>query len=429
MTQGPQEPSRTQSRRALEALRSGVPSRDAVGQLGCNHPDIEARFDTLLADVSKSTTSGAQARGLLVSGDFGSGKSHLLHYLEHRAIARGFACSKVVISKETPLSDPPKLFRAAAAELRVPGRVGTGLVNVAYALDARSDPFDSFFRWTDPAQSGLPAQFAGSLYVFQHGGDGEFRDRVVRFWSGDPLTRSELSQKLRLLGQQATYRLVALPHVRRLALDRFRFASRLIVAAGHRGWILLVDEVELIGVYSFMQRARAYAEVARLLGRLDDSDDGVFPGLGSVLAITTDFDPAIISGERYGKNDAEMIGGRLRASPRDDDHILATRAERGMRTIRNDAERVPRLTADAIQRTYERIRGMYHVAFGWQPPALAEPPRIEGTPVMRQFVRRWITEWDLQRLYPADRPDVELHPLAEPGYAEDPDLGTPDEHE
>src|SRR4051794_575497 len=98
-------------RRTIEALRSGVPNRDAVYELGSSQDEIEARFDELLADVSQKGGN----RGLLVGGDFGTGKSHLLEYLQHVASAQRFVASKIVISKETPLHDPVKVYRTAIA--------------------------------------------------------------------------------------------------------------------------------------------------------------------------------------------------------------------------------------------------------------------------------------------------------------------------
>ena len=70
------------SRLALEALRSGVPNRAAVRLLGCNQPQVEQRFTAMLDEVTDTDKSQGIAQGLLVSGDFGSGKSHLLVHLE-----------------------------------------------------------------------------------------------------------------------------------------------------------------------------------------------------------------------------------------------------------------------------------------------------------------------------------------------------------
>ena len=43
--------------------------------------------------------------------------------------------SKIVISKETPLHDPVKVFRTAAATAIVPGRRGPALAEIANGLD------------------------------------------------------------------------------------------------------------------------------------------------------------------------------------------------------------------------------------------------------------------------------------------------------
>ena len=90
-------------RRALEALRNGVPNRDAVERLGCNQPRAEGDFTKLLNRITDVESLPEGALGMLVSGDFGAGKSHLLTHLQHQALSSGFVCSKVAISKETPL--------------------------------------------------------------------------------------------------------------------------------------------------------------------------------------------------------------------------------------------------------------------------------------------------------------------------------------
>src|SRR4029079_12642718 len=92
----------------------------------------------------------SQSKGILVSGDFGSGKSHVLRYLQHVALEEGFACSSITVSKETSLADSVRVFRAAAAEIRVPGALGKGLGNVAAALrgaGAKRPTYLSFFEW------------------------------------------------------------------------------------------------------------------------------------------------------------------------------------------------------------------------------------------------------------------------------------------
>ncbi|MFQ5915990.1 MAG: hypothetical protein ACE5JS_22680, partial [Nitrospinota bacterium] len=71
------EQSRVESRRAIEALRAGVPNRYAVRELGCAQARIEEEFVRRLDETRDGLIQGRQASGLLVGGDFGTGKSHL----------------------------------------------------------------------------------------------------------------------------------------------------------------------------------------------------------------------------------------------------------------------------------------------------------------------------------------------------------------
>ena len=106
--------------RAIEALRAGVPNRDVVRELGCSQPAIESRFSELMNAMKENATEEPANEGILFAGGFGAGKSHLLEYLQHVALANNFVCSRVVISKETPLYDTAKVYRAARKPLPKP---------------------------------------------------------------------------------------------------------------------------------------------------------------------------------------------------------------------------------------------------------------------------------------------------------------------
>ena len=85
MSAGPQT---VDYRRALEALRNGVPNADAVRVLGSNQENVEQHFLERLASMEEAVAGERQVRGLLVEGGFGTGKSHLLKYLQDKAVFR-----------------------------------------------------------------------------------------------------------------------------------------------------------------------------------------------------------------------------------------------------------------------------------------------------------------------------------------------------
>jgi hypothetical protein len=57
------------------------------------------------------------------------------------------------------------------------------------------------------------------------------------------------------------------------------------------------------------------------------------------------------------------------------------------------------------------VRALHALAFAWQPPDLGTGELLSTTRI-RQYVRRWINEWDLKRLYPEYRPDITVGDLA-----------------
>ncbi len=407
--------SRMSSWRAIEALRAGVPNRDAVKGLGCSQPGIEERFRLQLSALKEGIEQGSTAQGTLIAGDFGSGKSHLLEYLQHVALENGFVCSKVVISKETPLYDPAKVFNAAIQSAVLPDRAGSALVGIAGRLDYNSPAYASFYRWVNDPGNGLSARFAATVCVYEKGKgerNPEVSNRIIQFWSGSRIGTAELRGWLRELGELATYRIDKVP-VRDLARQRYQFIPRLAIAAGYHGWVLLVDEVELIGRYSLRQRAKSYAEVARLLGGLEGA--GV-PGLTGVLTITREFESVVLD----QRNDEEKIPARLNAAGGHEETLLSAQAERGMQLIRRS--KVPLVnpvdTETTIQGICSKCRDLYARAYDWEPPQNCHWDR---TRIIRQHIKRWINEWDLMRLYPQYTPVTEVAEM-KPDLSEQPEI-------
>ena len=385
------------ARRALEALRAGVPNRDAVTALGSIQQGVEDRFSELLGAV-RAVPDGPAPGGMLIGGGFGTGKSHELEHLGHLAASEGFVVSKVVISKETPLHDPAKVYRAAIESAKVPGRPGSAIDEIAAGLATGSDAYAELYRWAHQDHAPVDSRFAATLFLFEHArGDEELVDRIVRYWAGDPIPVADLRRRLKEAGASAAYRLAKVSE-RDLSRQRFRFVSRLARAAGHAGWVLLLDEVELIGRYTWLQRAKSYAEIARWVR--GDRDDPAGP-LAAVLTTVDDFETQVL----VGKNDVELVPKRLRAKGSADDELLAGLAEAGMRILEREQVPLQPPGREELDRTYRQLEAIHGEAYGWDPPEVAGLERLPSNR-MRQYVRAWIYEWDLRRLDPSYRPEI-----------------------
>ncbi|GAC1441190.1 MAG: hypothetical protein NVSMB55_08260 [Mycobacteriales bacterium] len=406
-------PDQVRQRRAVEALRSGVPSWDAVAALGSGQAEAEDRFAELL-----KRTAGAQAGGLLVGAGFGAGKSHLLLHLTHLAVEQGFAVSTVVISKETPLHDPAKVFLAAVESLTGPGRSSAVLADAADALDPDSPQYVELTRWAN-GHGGPDSRFAATLLLHQRlrgaelAGSDETVDGLVRFWAGDPIRVPELRRSLKDVGAGGEFVFGPVPG-RELARQRFGFAARLLRAAGYAGWVVLFDEVELIGRYSLLQRARSYAELARWVdGGLSDRA----APLAAVLAFTDDYEAAVL----VGKDDRTVVPGRVRDKQTPEWDEIAGLAEKGMRHLSRDLLLLEAPDAGELDRAYAVLKDLHGAAYGWSPPDVPGLERL-GATRMRQYVRAWINAWDLIRLDPSYTPETSVVEIAST-YDEQLDLG------
>ena len=391
---------RLRHRRAIEALRSGVPNADAVLALGSGQAAAEDAFTDHLA-----AAEDGHRRSMLVTGGFGEGKSHLLTHLALLAGQSGFVVSTVVVSKETPLHDPAKVLRAAVGSAVAPGGVHEVLGEAAAALDPESTAYAGLLRWLHAPGTELDERFAASLFLLERlrqgaaGVDEELGDTLVRFWSGDPLPMPVLRRALRAVGAGKRYAFAPVK-ARELARQRLAFLPRLLRAAGWSGWVVLLDEVELIGRYSVLQRARSYAELARWLdGDTADSDEPVV----AVAAITDDYEAAVLT----GKHDRDVVPTKLRDKQTPEHDELAVLAEAGMRHIERDALRLVAPDAAELDRAYTTLRQLHGLAHDWSPPDVAGLERL-GTTRMRQHVRAWINEWDLVRQDPHYTPSTQV---------------------
>ena len=389
-------------RRAIEALRNGVPNSDAVRLLGCNQPKAESHFNELAGEAANAAAPGESLNGMLVAGEFGTGKSHFLTHLQERALDLGFVCSKVTISKETPLFYPDRVFKAAVEGARVPGHKGRLVEELDLASKIDEPSYRQFFGWVayEAEYRQLNGLFRACLVAYQESRDLDIKSRIEGFWGGDRIIATDVKKELRRLGRRDACVFRA-PRLADLPPQRLRFMLEMIKGAGYKGWVLLLDEIELLSTYTPLQRGKAYAELARWMGL---SKQDPFPGMVCVGAVTEDFAIATVSPDGK-KKDWDYIPEKLRVRPRLE--ALAPLAEKGMSMLLKESFALDVPTPSELRDSLERVRQLYSDAYAWNAPEI----ELSGHSVgfqrrMRYKVRSAINQWDLQRLDPTARPET-----------------------
>ena len=406
-----------ETRTAVEALRAGVPNRAAIRAMGTEQTAVEHAFEAALGSV---WDAGAAGPGIGVAGGFGTGKSHMLGYLAVVAAQQSFVVSRVVVSKETPLSHPGHVLAAALRDAALPDRPDDPVAACLTILRERPQALEQLETAVSAVEAGFPPAFppvfAACVFLLRRAGLApEMLRRIGRLWSGAKVSTPAIRQALSAAGAGRMFPLKPVPAAE-MAGHLIRFVPLLFRAAGYGGWCILLDEVELIGRYTPLQRALAYAGLARWLG-LDAASR--VPGIVSAYAITDDFAAAVIN----ARMDGEKLPERLQLKGRDAEAALALA---GIAHIERTVQRHRLLppTPDDLAACHDKVQRMYEVAYAWSPPALPPPERTSSR-TMRQYIKGWITQWDLLRL---DGREVRLvsQEIAS-NYAEDASLTEPPE--
>ena len=117
-----------------------------------------------------------------------------------------------------------------------------------------------------------------------------------------------------------------------------------------------------------------------------------FPGIVTAYAITDDFVTAVIN----ARQDSEKLPERLTLKGRSAEATLALSTIRHIeRTVLQNRLLPP--TLNELTACHDKLQRLYSAAYEWTAPPLP-PPERTATRTLRQYIKGWITQWDLRRL-------------------------------
>lgn len=302
---------------AVRRLRSGVVPSSQLTRLSVGCDDIHAFAErSLLALLNGETVFPT-----FVSGEWGTGKSHMLSYVRMLAAGTGIVTAAIDLNaRVAALNYPQRLLAIVARSLRVGDRVGLREIMTDVLADEGGRRQLAAFIGSKSAGdlgsalSSLLAAAEGNAVI------GTLDHPAWRILAGADLSWSDHSSK------------------REKALDRFAVLAALFRALGLGGLVLILDEAETIDqLWNVRSRSSAYATLGRLLRE---------PAIWCVLGTTDRFDRTI---ERdlaveVGRDAAWFLG------------IWRRRAE-GLTTPPKIDARNGRLLAERICALYEDAYG------------------------------------------------------------------------
>jgi hypothetical protein len=174
------------------------------------------------------------------------------------------------------------------------------------------------------------------------------------------------------------------------------FIAQLFKTLGYSGWVVLIDELELIRLTpGKIQKGKSYAELANWLGL-----DNMRPASGLVVigCMTSGYVNELLRWSATGANELDEIPEAMTNSV--SGYHLASAAFAGMTFLDEcDSDRELSLKTPsnaALQRVQNIVRAAYERCYTSNVTAI--PITSVGIEPLRIHIRRWIVTWDLERM-------------------------------
>jgi hypothetical protein len=389
-----------EARHLIEALRSGVPSRKVGRYFSSARPELMRQ---ITAALEKTRESGEPA-GLIVAGKYGEGKTHLLHTVMDMAHDNNMVVSLLSLSKETPLDKLHLLYPKLMAGTYLPGRPQPGLASIFENMTANSPAATEMLLYSAKHLQSDKLYFLLRSYLGTEDADERFT--LLADLEGDFMTNPPLKQIYKRVFSQKVSFSQNFSKTKHTG-DYFAFMSHLFLQLGFGGWVLLLDETELIGRLPKKARLNAYVNMATLLGIQRESPlESTF----SLFALGASYGEDVIEGKHEYENLAASL---LPPAEREN-------AEKVLGKILHAPQLLP-LTKEEMAGVLERIRELHGKAYGWTPPPhdSASLKESEGRGrLLRTRIRAAIETLD--QLYQYGRESgLQINALRDTAYEED----------
>ncbi|RLC36067.1 hypothetical protein DRH29_05290 [candidate division Kazan bacterium] len=393
--------------RIVEALRSGVPTRATTHEL----PDLRPELTKVFRQDLESFAEGHLPSGRLVWGKYGQGKSHFLTTLEHIALDMNFAVSYITLSREVSCHNLFHFYRRVAPIVRTKNSQLPGIykeLSRKKAAELTATPIQEQERYPHR----LPAIVVESML---RAGGSDYFDDLYNNLVGERLSISDIRRIATEAGIRDLMR--DLPPFRQSNIDAyFGVFADVIRFCGFNGWVILIDEVELIARLGRISRLKAYLNLNWLL----NYNGGLSYPIYSVGVAATSLQEIWATAFRRREPDRESM-------PELAEERHGTDARRRIEEFFTESlsDRCPTITGvgrDDLDELLSRIVELHGVAYNWHPPTFDNvKPSLQQLSVddpVRTYIRGTLEVLDGMKVY-GEAPEVKPEELTEGNIAEE----------
>jgi len=358
----------------IEALRSGVPTRVTTSELPDLRPDLTENIKSDLENFSDNNIP----TGRLVWGRYGQGKSHLLTMLEHIALDMNYAVSYITLSREVSCQNLFRFYQHVAPIIRIPDSKVPGIYNKLLGKnikDLSKTPIQAENRYSHR----LPAIVVECM--LRAPGTDDF-DYLYNDLMGNRLSVSEIRKIVRTAGIGDLMR--GLPRFTQSYADAyFGVLPDVIRFCGFRGWVILIDEIELIARLGRVSRLKAYQNLDWLLNVSKNMKYPIYT-IGAAATSLQDY----WNSTTIRHNDRMMIPDLARERMGDDEENKMNEFFKWA-----ESEHCPKIKpvdSNRLDELLQKVCLQHGIAYEWQLPAFEQIKQFLGNLSIDDPVRTYI---------------------------------------
>jgi len=247
-----------EAQRVVEALRSGVSSRAVGHYFSSARPELMKQI-SLKLDMVRET---GESSGMVISGKYGEGKTHLLNTVFNLAQDNNMVVSLISLSKETPFDKLYLAYQKLVSSTYLPQRLQPGFQHVLQDITPNHPIAQDLLAYTGKHLETDKLFFV--LRSFLNVDDPDDRYLLMADLEGDFINTTLLRQIYKRIFSQPVRYTVPFSKTRH-SMDYFNMLSHLFKLLGFNGWVILFDETELVGRLGKKARLNAYNNMASFL--------------------------------------------------------------------------------------------------------------------------------------------------------------------
>ncbi|HJA92650.1 MAG TPA: ATP-binding protein [Candidatus Eisenbergiella merdipullorum] len=247
-----------EARHIVEALRSGIPSR-AVGRY---FSDARPRIMKEISDRLDMAAEQEKSGGMVISGKYGEGKTHLLNTVFNLAHSNNMVVSFISLSKETPMDKLYLVYQKIIRNTYLPRRQQPGFMQELEKISANSPIANEMLLYAAKQLETDKLYYLFRSYLNTEDSDEKFL--LQSDLEGDFISNAPLKKIYKRIFNQTVKYNVNFTKTK-YCMDYFSFMSHLFTRMGYHGWVILIDETELMGRLGKKARLNAYRNMAHFL--------------------------------------------------------------------------------------------------------------------------------------------------------------------